>query len=69
MCTKHRRRRAGTNTYLISPPRATASPTNPVQTVLVDTGEGVESYALLLQAVLDGKDARAGSSQRWISDM
>ena len=45
---------AGTNTYLISTPPVTSSKLVSRPSVLVDTGEGIESYIPILERALKG---------------
>ncbi|UZJ55989.1 hypothetical protein CBS101457_005309 [Exobasidium rhododendri] len=56
----------GTNTYLISEGRPSSSS---VPCILIDTGEGADSYPAVLQRVLLGEDERSGSVKRHISDI
>lgn len=60
----------GTNTYLISRPiRSDESAKDPIDCILIDTGEGKEDYINVLKDVLIGQDSRVGPSKRVITDI
>lgn len=59
---------SGTNTYLISSPEQSDDQAT-VSCLLVDTGEGCESYTALLRSVLQGTHPHVASRKRQISHM